>query len=161
MNITKATWLKLLFMCATLTEVLPAHAYYDPGAQRWINRDPIGEPGFELLRGIRMPNNGYPNLYVFVGNDPVQGIDELGLAYGNPIPPCAPYPECMKPSDDQIQKGKSMCAKVLNAGCFTACAAAVAAGAVSIGVGAPPVGIGGIAGSIAWGAALCSLICSQ
>jgi hypothetical protein len=26
-----------------------ASAWYDPGLQRWINRDPDGEPGVELL----------------------------------------------------------------------------------------------------------------
>jgi RHS repeat-associated protein len=40
--------------------------FYDPNAQRWINRDPIGEAG-----GI--------NLFRFVGNDPVSRIDPLGL----------------------------------------------------------------------------------
>jgi uncharacterized protein RhaS with RHS repeats len=41
-------------------------AYYDPGVQRWINRDPIGEPG-----GI--------NLYGFVNNNPISTVDQLGL----------------------------------------------------------------------------------
>jgi RHS repeat-associated protein len=40
--------------------------YYDPGPQRWINRDPVQEAG-----GI--------NLYHFVGNDPANLLD----AYGN------------------------------------------------------------------------------
>ena len=40
--------------------------FYDPSLQRWINQDPIGEAG-----GI--------NLYGFVGNDPVNRIDPLGL----------------------------------------------------------------------------------
>jgi len=42
-----------------------AHAFYDPGTQRWINRDPIEEDG-----GI--------NLYGFVGNDPIDAIDFFG-----------------------------------------------------------------------------------
>lgn len=41
--------------------------YYDPGTGRWLNRDPLGEDG------------GY-NLYAFCNNDPVNGIDPLGLA---------------------------------------------------------------------------------
>jgi len=43
-----------------------ASAFYDPGLQRWPNRDPIQELG------------GY-NLYEFVGNNPVLFIDLLGL----------------------------------------------------------------------------------
>lgn len=43
-----------------------ASAHYDPGAQRWINRDPIDEVG-----GI--------NLYRCDGNDPSDYVDPLGL----------------------------------------------------------------------------------
>lgn len=43
-----------------------ASAYYDPGVQRWINRDPIGE-------------QGGGNLYGFVANDPASRIDPTGL----------------------------------------------------------------------------------
>jgi len=42
------------------------YRFYDPNLQRWINRDPIGEEG-----GI--------NLYGSVGNDPLNGVDALGL----------------------------------------------------------------------------------
>ncbi len=42
------------------------HRYYDPRQGRFINRDPIEEEG-----GI--------NLYGFVGNSPVNGLDFLGL----------------------------------------------------------------------------------
>jgi uncharacterized protein RhaS with RHS repeats len=47
----------------TLTE---AAAFYDPGAQRWINRDPIGHRG-----GV--------NLFTSARNNPVTFIDALGL----------------------------------------------------------------------------------
>jgi RHS repeat-associated protein len=40
--------------------------FYDPGLQRWINRDPIEETG-----GL--------NLYVAMVNDPVASVDALGL----------------------------------------------------------------------------------
>jgi RHS repeat-associated protein len=42
------------------------YRFYSPGLQRWINRDLIGEPG-----GI--------NLYAYVGNNPINGADQLGL----------------------------------------------------------------------------------
>jgi RHS repeat-associated protein len=42
------------------------YRFYSPELQRWINRDPIAETG-----GI--------NLYGFVGNDPVNVIDAIGL----------------------------------------------------------------------------------
>jgi RHS repeat-associated protein len=42
------------------------YRYYAPQIQRWTSRDPLGEAG-----GV--------NLYAFVGNDPVNAIDPLGL----------------------------------------------------------------------------------
>jgi uncharacterized protein RhaS with RHS repeats len=56
--------LKLLLLLVALSNF--AHAFYDPGQGRWVSRDPIGEQG-----GV--------NLYGFVGNDGVNGIDYLGL----------------------------------------------------------------------------------
>jgi hypothetical protein len=51
-----------------------AHAYYDPGLQRWINRDPIQEIGGA-------------NLHAFTRNDPLSRVDYhglfLGFRYGN------------------------------------------------------------------------------
>jgi RHS repeat-associated protein len=43
------------------------YRYYDPTHGRWLNRDPIEESG-----GL--------NLYGFVGNDPVNGVDVLGMS---------------------------------------------------------------------------------
>jgi RHS repeat-associated protein len=43
------------------------YRFYDPGHGRWLNRDPIAEAG-----GL--------NLYGFVGNDPVNAVDVLGMA---------------------------------------------------------------------------------
>jgi len=43
--------------------------YYQPNLQRWMNEDPIGLAG-------RL------NLYGFVGNDPVDGVDPYGLWFG-------------------------------------------------------------------------------
>lgn len=57
------TVLALLFF---FSSIYNTSAFYDPGAQRWINRDPIAEKG-----GI--------NLYEFVGDDSINHTDELGL----------------------------------------------------------------------------------
>lgn len=42
------------------------YRFYDPQHGRWLSRDPLGEQG-----GL--------NLHGFVGNDPVNGVDALGL----------------------------------------------------------------------------------
>ena len=43
-----------------------ASAFYDPGAQRWVNRDPLGEMADK-------------NLYRMVGNQTPDGVDIFGL----------------------------------------------------------------------------------
>jgi RHS repeat-associated protein len=54
--------------------------YYNPNTGRWPNRDPMGEPGFEVLRRRKSDVLGDgPNLYPFVGNAPVNLFDALGL----------------------------------------------------------------------------------
>jgi len=56
------------------------YRYYAPSLQRWINRDPSGEPGFEVLRsGQGDPLGDGPNLYAYVLNSPVNRTDALGL----------------------------------------------------------------------------------
>jgi RHS repeat-associated protein len=44
--------------------------FYDPNLQRWVNQDPLGEAG-----GM--------NLYGFVGNSPMGGVDPYGLCKNN------------------------------------------------------------------------------
>ena len=44
------------------------YRYYEPNLQRWLNRDPIGE-------------NGGLNLYAYVGNNPINYYDPLGLEW--------------------------------------------------------------------------------
>jgi RHS repeat-associated protein len=57
--------------------------FYDPGMQRWLNRDPAHEAG-----GL--------NLYEFVWNDPLSVVDDSGLA---PVPPPSGPPPVPVPGD--------------------------------------------------------------
>src|SRR5207249_4362990 len=82
------------------------YRFYDPNLQRWINRDPLGEPGFELIRGtsdyVSVTGDG-PNLYAFVRNGPLQAIDLLGLGKPSNRPPG----NCNK---GQLKTCKKICA---------------------------------------------------
>lgn len=50
-----------------------AYRAYDPALGRWLNRDPLENA--EISQG--------PNLYAYVGNNPVNAVDPLGLTYIN------------------------------------------------------------------------------
>jgi hypothetical protein len=66
-------------------------AFYDPGTQRWLNRDPIDENGFVLVRtGYQLPRFAPllfaaarrpldMNAFGFVGNDPEDRYDPFGM----------------------------------------------------------------------------------
>jgi RHS repeat-associated protein len=58
-----------------------ASAMYDPSLGRWINRDPLGETGFEATRHRISPARLVPdaNLYAFVRNGPISKVDPEGL----------------------------------------------------------------------------------
>jgi len=67
------------------------YRYYDPNLQRWVNRDPIGEPGFETDRTHKAfaTVSAYPrsaevlegaDLYTVVDNKTVNRIDFFGLS---------------------------------------------------------------------------------
>jgi RHS repeat-associated protein len=60
------------------------YRFYDPTLQRWVNRDPIGEPGFESAprrRGawIMIGSEDGINLYRVVANCPTHNADAEGL----------------------------------------------------------------------------------
>jgi RHS repeat-associated protein len=65
------------------------YRFYDPNLQRWRNRDPAAEPGFEAVRTaipaawrqFVPPGESLqmPNLYAPFQNSPINGADALGL----------------------------------------------------------------------------------
>ena len=60
-------------LVALLLSIQTVWAYYDPGVQRWINRDPAGVRG-----GI--------NGHAFLGNNPQNRSDAFGLTFLPPLP---------------------------------------------------------------------------
>jgi len=96
-------------LLALLSAPTLASAYYDPGVQRWINRDPLLEPGFEIVRSAYAPS-GAPrgflsfgefleglSLYGFLRNTPTMHVDPFGTVTAwycvcqvAPSPPSAP-----------------------------------------------------------------------
>jgi RHS repeat-associated protein len=65
------------------------YRFYDPGTQRWINRDPLGDPGFQTTIGSSGSGWAvFPNPFAFVRNDPLNLRDGLGLQENRP-PDCA------------------------------------------------------------------------
>ena len=75
------------------------YRFYDPNLQRWPNRDPITEEGFEGLQdlsSIKIPVGAFRvsgdgiNLYEFVQNQPTLYYDSVGLELTGPgTPACA------------------------------------------------------------------------
>ena len=83
-------------MCLISVQAL---AFYDPGVQRWINRDPLGDiaslpvmtadiaPGSGSDNSAEMGDDAFfdawidinRNLYGAMGNDPLQQVDPWGL----------------------------------------------------------------------------------
>jgi len=57
---------------------LAVYRAYDPDLGRWLNRDPVGEKG-----GL--------NLYGYVENGPINGVDRLGLYVNVPLADKATY----------------------------------------------------------------------
>jgi RHS repeat-associated protein len=69
---------------------LTLYRAYSADLGRWLNRDPIGEPGFEMLRKAHRNAGGLfreesltfadgPNLYFYGANNPVSESDPFGL----------------------------------------------------------------------------------
>src|ERR1035441_9807453 len=79
----------LLFLLITLPT---ASAYYDPGVQRWVNRDPLLEEG-----GI--------NLYSGIGNRAVNAVDPWGWSDVNAPPGAVSGPNPGFPNPNPILGG--------------------------------------------------------
>ncbi len=56
------------------------YRFYDPNLQRWLNRDPISELGFETLPRRGWGKNDDLNLYDYVHNSPISYQDPYGLS---------------------------------------------------------------------------------
>jgi RHS repeat-associated protein len=81
------------------------YRFYDPGTQRWINSDPLEDPGFQELSSASGIGNRNGNLYVFVANCPVVDMDALGLATAVPR-------NCKKEYHDCLAHGLVVCTVV-------------------------------------------------
>ena len=57
------------------------YRYYKASTGSWESRDPVGEPGFEVMRQVQAAGlfAGGPNRYLFVQNDPLNRYDINGL----------------------------------------------------------------------------------
>jgi len=96
----KLNW--LIVMVMALTSLLPtARAFYAPSEQRWLNRDPLNEQGFEAFRNAQLAEllpylqlaeslQG-ANLFTFNLGDPINHIDPEGLQIC-PVGLCIPVP---------------------------------------------------------------------
>ena len=134
----------------------PASAYYDPGVQRWINRDPAADAGFLVFpvsESSRAPK-GETADYAFLKNDPINRSDGAGLRvtwFGgwrdNDVPPKDRdiYNACMSQFE-----GRRFCASACATavGCF---ATGEALGSVVPGVGNVTLGVIGAVGGFVGG----------
>jgi hypothetical protein len=90
--------LTLVAVSSTLLVPRPVSAFYNSQTGRWLSRDPVGE---EMD----------PNVYAFLGNDPVGYVDGDGRAAPanpggtRPKPPKKPKPDPFEPLDHLVQAG--------------------------------------------------------
>ncbi len=86
------------------------YRWYDPNLQRWPNRDPLGEPGFESIRHVALASLSYaPNLYTFVSNQPSERWDAFGL---HDTTLCNLFNNCKKKYDKCLARGLVFCTLV-------------------------------------------------
>jgi RHS repeat-associated protein len=82
------------------------HRFYDPSLQRWVNRDPVDEPGVPWKILQKMPivrfTKEAENRYLFVKNEPISSTDpwgELRFAGCRLIRPPHPIGCCLQQCD--------------------------------------------------------------
>lgn len=119
-----------LGLAVLLGSLSPARAYYDPGVQRWVSRDPLGDAA--TYQG-RIPKTGHNlinelggvNLYSMVENNPARSIDIDGRAKLN-VPPGLRdanwVGNCMLACDNVICKHAAHPTECLKA-CYSQCQA--------------------------------------
>jgi hypothetical protein len=95
MKTIRSRW-TLLALVLLLLALQPASAFYDPGVQRWLNRDPLREAGFQLIRKESATALLSINLYEFAYNSAPNEVDSFGLQIITPIPirPLGPAGKC-------------------------------------------------------------------
>ena len=108
-NQNTVSWLWLALAVGVLTAA-PVHAFYNPQTGHWLNRDPIGELGFEVFHKQNIPiieRKKGPSLYEFADNNPINMIDVLGLT-GEDYP-IKHYKECRDWLADPDEEGCTAC----------------------------------------------------
>jgi RHS repeat-associated protein len=79
--------------------------HYEPKMQRFLNRDPLGEAGFELLRGGELDLLGDgANLYQILVNSPIDFVDPSGLALEGDIKEAEKAAEAAKKAFEAAQE---------------------------------------------------------
>jgi RHS repeat-associated protein len=89
------------------------YRYYDPNLQRWLNRDPIDEKGFELLSQTGSSIVAAASTYfVFVDNDSIDHYDSFGLlVLAPPAPPIVIVTAPIEVGFCTYEAGKWVCQK--------------------------------------------------
>ena len=119
-------------------------AFFNPTVGKWASRDPILENGFARATGRELTVKRHLEIpYLFCANAPLNFVDELGLAYGNPISgpdgpigPADPWspggPNWTSPSTTPYGVSYSGCGDALSISDRLAVEAAVAAAKASL-----------------------------
>lgn len=83
MNTKAKTLVIASALLALIISTFSARAFYDPGLGRWMNRDSLGEAGFERIHRLALPTSDRGplgvNLYTYVRNNTPNAIDPKGL----------------------------------------------------------------------------------